>query len=170
MTEALQFIRKHRSTGALIDANLLLVYAVGKYDRKCLRLFPHTKQYSEDYDLVEYLVESFPTIYTTPNILTEVSNLGGKINSERFFAILKTLVSEVQERYCLSRDAASDPIFLKLGLTDAGIMSIAADNLLVLTADWPLYQILRSKNVDAVNINHLRQLEWLGCLGSRKTG
>jgi len=35
---------------------------------------------------------------------------------------------------------------------------------LVLTADWSLYQTLRSRNLDAVNINHLRLDEWVSYL------
>jgi hypothetical protein len=113
--------------------------------------------------LIQHLIEFFPVLYTTPNILTEVSNLGGKLGPE-FFATLGTMVSVLQEEYCISRDAVCNAAFGKLGLTDAGIINVAANKCLVLTADWPLYQTLRHQGVDAVNINHLRQLEWLGHL------
>ena len=105
----------------------------------------------------------FSVLYTTPNILTEVSNLGGKLGRE-FFVTLGVMVAILHEEYCNSKVAASSAAFGKLGLTDAGIISVAANGCLVLTADWPLYQTLQHQNVDAVNINHLRQLEWLGHL------
>ncbi len=164
MTEALQFLAKHRSSGALLDANLLLVYAVGKFDRGRLSKFHHTRQYANDFELVEFLVENLRLIYTTPNVLTEVSNLGGKLNAEGFFQVLQSIVGVLQEEYCISNHAAATPLFTKLGLTDVGILLLAQKNILVLTDDWPLYRILRSKNVDAVNINHLRQLYWDGGL------
>jgi hypothetical protein len=165
MTEALTLIAKHRKTGALFDANILLVYAVGMYDKSRLQYYSHTKQYVDDFDLIKFLVEFFFVIYTTPNILTEISNLGGKLGST-FFSILKTVVQFSEEQYCPSKDAVSGASFHKLGLTDAGIISLAANKYAVITADWPLYQILRSRDIDAVNINHLRPLNWLGCLSS----
>ena len=165
MTEALTLLAKHRKTGALFDANLLLVYAVGMYDKSRLQDYRHTKQYVCDFDLIKFLVEFFPVIYTTPNVLTEISNLGGKLGSA-FFSNLKTVVQFSEEQYCASKDAVSESSFHKLGLTDAGIISLAANKYVVITADWPLYQILRSKGIDAVNINHLRPLDWLGQLSS----
>ena len=162
MNEAIELILKHRTTGALLDTNLLLVYAVGKFDRSLLPAFHHTKQYATDFALVERLVEYFPVIHTTPNVLTELSNLGGKLNSSQFFSVLRTLVNVLQEHYCVSTAAANNASFEKVGLTDAAIMTIASNDYLILTADWPLYNMLRSRNIDAVNVNHLRQLDWLG--------
>jgi len=160
MTEALQFLQKHRKQGALLDANLLLVYAVGKFNKSLLTSFSHTKQYATDYGLIEYLVENLNVIYTTPNILTEVSNLGGKLKAEDFFNTLGKLFKVLREEYCESTQVAEKSIFTKFGLTDAGIIAVAERNILVVTDDWPLYQILRSREVDAVNINHLRPLYW----------
>lgn len=79
MNEDLSFILKHRKNGALFDANLLLVYVVGKTDRKLLTQLHHTKQYEEDFPIIERLVEFFSVVHTTPNVLTEVSNLGRKL-------------------------------------------------------------------------------------------
>jgi rRNA-processing protein FCF1 len=163
MNEAVSLILKHRRSGALLDANLLLIYAVGKYDKNFLSVCHHTKQYTADFPLIEYLIEFFSILYTTPNVLTEVSNLGGKLGPT-FFVTLGAMVSVLREEYCASKDAASNAAFGKLGLTDAGIINVAAKKCLVLTADWALYQTLRSNDIDAVNINHLRQLEWLGQL------
>ncbi len=167
MNDALTLVLKHRHGGALFDANLLLVYAVGKYNKKRLSDFHHTKQYTNDFGLIEYLIEFFSVLYTTPNVLTEVSNLGKKLGSE-FFVTLGAMVSVLQEEYCISKDAAGNAAFGKLGLTDAGIIEVAAKKCLVLTADWSLYQILLSRSIDAVNINHLRQLEWLGPLSNSR--
>src|ERR1700730_5309765 len=82
MNESVSFLLKHRSQGALLDANLLLVYVVGKTGASRLANLHHTKQYQRDFPLIERMVEVFPTIYTTPNVLTEVSNLGKKLGVE----------------------------------------------------------------------------------------
>jgi len=158
MNEDLTFLRKHRGKGALVDANLLLVYVVGKTDRAELSRFQHTKQYADDFALVERLIESCQPIYTTPNVLTEVSNLGKKLGV-KFFATLELVILLLDEQYCLSRDASKHDRFRLLGLTDAGLCTLAEERL-VITADVTLYRILRGKNVDAVNFNHLRPLLW----------
>jgi hypothetical protein len=164
MNEDLLFLLKHRGRGALLDANLLLVYVVGKTHPDRLSTLHHTKQYERDFPLIKRVVEFFPTIYTTPNVLTEVSNLGRKLGVD-FFNTLRSVIAVLEERYCTSKDASADKHFLKLGLTDAGLCSVAAKHL-VITADFALYQILRTNKMDAVNINHLRQIAWKGAMPS----
>jgi hypothetical protein len=162
MNEDMSFLLKHRGKGALLDANLLLVYVVGKTHPGMLRDCHYTKQYQYDLPLIERVVEWFSKIYTTPNVLTEVSNLGGKLGCE-FFDTLGNVVTLLNERYCPSKEASGYTYFRTVGLTDAGLCMIAAEHLVV-TADYDLYQILRKNNVDAVNFNHLRPLAWEGFL------
>jgi hypothetical protein len=163
MNEDVLFLSKHRSNGALFDANLLLVYAVGKTDPTRLAHFHHTKQYEHDFELIERLLGMFRVVFTTPNVLTEVSNLGGRLGPE-FFHTLARIVSILDEQYCPSKDAAAQPIYRQLGLTDAGLYAVAARHLIV-TADFPLYQMLRANRIDAVNFHHLRPLGWAGVNG-----
>jgi hypothetical protein len=160
MNEDVTFLMKYRSKGALMDATLLLVYTVGKTDRTRLSHLHYTKQYEHDFDLIERIVELFPTVYTTPNVLTEISNLGKKLGTD-FFDTLGRIISVLDEKYCRSRDAVAHAHFQKLGLTDAGLCTLAA-KFLVVTADFPLYQILRANNLDVVNFHHLRPLGWSG--------
>lgn len=160
MNEDVAFLTKYCRKGALLDTNLLLVYTVGKTDRTQLPHLHHTKQYEHDFDLIECIVELFPTIYTTPNVLTETSNLGKKLGTD-FFDTLASIINVLDEKYCLSRDAVAHTHFRKLGLTDAGLCTLAA-KFLIVTADFPLYQMLRANNADAVNFHHLRPLGWTG--------
>ena len=92
MNEDITFLLKHRGKSALLDANLLLVYVIGKTDRKLLGRHHHTKQYEEDFELLEMVVDNFRTIMTTPNILTEVSNLGKKNGGPDFFNTFKKVI------------------------------------------------------------------------------
>jgi hypothetical protein len=154
MNEDVLFIKRYQSKGALFDANLLLVYVVGKCGRNRLPNLQHTKQYAEDFPLIEKLVESFSRLYTTPNVLTEVSNLGKKVGVD-FFVQLKSIVHVLDEQYCTSRDATLSIQFNKLGLTDSGLLHISP-KFLIVTADFPLYSVLRANKVDAVNFDHLR--------------
>ena len=112
--------------------------------------------------LVAKLVGRFSSIVTTPNVLTEVSNLSGKLgemNLPGFRAAFKTKIDVIEEEYCPSRLAASNPAFVKFGLTDAGIASLVSENdFLVLTDDLPLAYWLQSKGADVLNFNHIRFL------------
>ena len=174
MNEDLGFLNKHRTAGAIIDANLLLVYVVGHTDRQLLSRHHHTKQYVEDFPLVQRVIEHFASIYTTPNILTEVSNLGGKDWGGKDWGgkdwggkdwggkvllVLAALVRRLDEQYCPSGAACDDPAFHKLGLTDAGLCVLARDRLVV-TTDFNLHLVLRHRGFDAINFNHLRQASW----------
>lgn len=112
--------------------------------------------------MIEGLIKFLGTIYTTPNILTEVSNLGGKLpKPQGFFNTLKVAVSCLEEEYCASRNAVAETAFDRLGLTDAGILHIAAKGRLVLTTDLALYQMLVNKGIVAVNLNHIRPQAWV---------
>jgi hypothetical protein len=98
-------------------------------------------------------------IHTTPNILTEVSNLGGSLG-HRFYDEFKRVIAPLVETHCQSATAAEDRKFCEVGLTDSVILAVAANGGVVLTADFDLYHILRARGIDAININYLRQVEW----------
>lgn len=127
---------------------------MGKFDKSCLSRFHHTKQYVQDFPLIEKLVEYFARIYTTPNVLTEISNLSKDLGVN-FFDVLQRVVQVLDEQYCASSDAVSNGEFRRLGLTDSGLLNVAKNHLVV-TTDFNLYQTLRSKKIDAVNFSHLR--------------
>jgi hypothetical protein len=49
----------------------------------------------------------------------------------------------------------ADPIFMRLGLTDAAITRVCSRGILVLTADVALHLELQRRGLDAINFNHL---------------
>jgi uncharacterized protein YaiI (UPF0178 family) len=51
---------------------------------------------------------------------------------------------------------AAKPEFFRFGLTDAAIANAAQRKALVLTDDFRLEGFLRSRNIAAINFNHLR--------------
>jgi rRNA-processing protein FCF1 len=166
LNEDLEFLLRRRGSGVLLDANLLLVYVVGKTDRRCLLNFAHTSQYQGDYALIERIVEMFPRIYTTPNVLTEVSNLGGKLEwplRGKFFDTLHKIIGVLDEMTCASKQASASACFRRFGLTDAVLFSLAIKHLVV-TTDARLHELLRENKLESVNIHHLRQLAWKGFL------
>ena len=164
MLDAAGLVEKHRSRGALIDANLLVPYLVGKTNKRRIRDFKPCDDFGvEDFDLLEELVEHLGKVFTTPHILTEVSNLATKLNDKElseFRRIYKLLVEQMDEFYDASRDVVADAAFMPLGLTDAAIAMLQSRKLLVLTVDLNLWLALQRRGVDAVNFNHLRSSNW----------
>jgi hypothetical protein len=164
LTHEEALVERHLRGSILLDANLLLLYEIGRFSETAIRNFPHTKQYTiEDYRLLAKFLRLFRSVVTTPNILTEVSNLSGKLNEVNLKAFregFKSTIDVLEEQYCASELAARSSAFLKFGLTDAGIASLCTKEFLVLTDDLPLAQWLASKGVDVLNFNHIRQKGW----------
>jgi hypothetical protein len=78
-------ISLYRRKGLLVDSNLLLLYFVGAYDPERISTFKGTysRGFSEDdFNLLFRLIALFEKIVTTPNILTEVSNLSSQLRKD----------------------------------------------------------------------------------------
>jgi rRNA-processing protein FCF1 len=157
-------VAKYQRSGALIDTNLLLLYLVGKVDTGRIPTFKRTKQYVvEDFHLMERLVSSFQRIVTTPNILTEVSDLAGQLSGElraRFFQQFREQIEILDEQYWPSKEVSLNEYFTRCGLTDSVIMSVTPNQYLVITDDFRLSNILDHLGIDVINLNHIRTLVW----------
>jgi len=114
-----------------------------------------------DFDLLQGIVRRFDLLVTTPNILTEVSNLLGQLpdnlHAQYFATFARSLQEGVNEYYIPSGQLALQDHFPRLGLTDTGITEQARNGNLVLTVDLPLYNRLCELDVDAINFNHFRE-------------
>ncbi len=162
---AATLIHRYRDTGVLIDTNLLLLYLIGTYDPEKISAFKKTCEFNlEDFRLLDQLIGFFPKIFTTPHILTEVSDFAAqfkstdkaKINSA-LFEVFTQLISSFGEIYEASSSISKKPEFLLFGLADAGIIS-SGKKYLVLTNDSHLYGYLQGKGIDTINLNHLKTL------------
>lgn len=151
---------KYRGGAALIDSNLLLLLFVGSFQRDLIAKFKRLNTFTtEDYDTLLIVLSRFGKIATTPNVLTEVSNLSNEIQDRTRVAYYESFARSLtllNERYIQSTDVAQTPMFRALGLTDAGVALIAREGLLVLTEDLTLYQYISGAGADALNFNHLR--------------
>jgi hypothetical protein len=164
----LDLLARYYSRGVLVDTNILLLYFVGAFERRLIPQFKRTAQFTvEDFVILESLLLSFSQIVTTPNILTEVSNLSGQLGEPRrrqYFKHLSQKIgvlygdSRLTEKYTTSADIVRLDHFPRLGLTDSGIIQLAKGAYLVLTDDLMLYSFLSQAGVDVCNFNHLRVL------------
>lgn len=120
-------------------------------------LSPH-----EDFELLTIFLRQFARIVTTPNILTEVSNLSNALPEAKkaeYFTWFANRLTLLKEEYVRS-EVAFGSRWAKFGLTDAAIAEIARNRYLVLTDDFRLSQALQDEGIDTLNFNHIRELNW----------
>ena len=160
----LRLILRYRTRGIIVDTNILLLYFLGRFQPQEIPRFKRTQQFSrEDYGTLLLLLRKFEKLLTTPNILTEVNSLSSQMGEplrSLYFTRFASEIALVEERYIESWRAAELSQFVKLGLTDTGILRLAQGSHLVLTDDFPLAQSLQALGIDVINFNHIRMVGW----------
>ncbi|HEY0782139.1 MAG TPA: hypothetical protein VGE98_06790 [Thermoanaerobaculia bacterium] len=157
----------------VLDSNLLLLFLVGSLDRQLIGKHKRTEHFTiEDFDRLLTMLPPTPIkLVTTPNILTEVSNLAGQIEQTTKTKILSRLamICEVlDERYLESKGASRQACFSELGLTDAVLVKLCSSGGVLLTADLDLFLEVTKAGGKAANFNHGRQQGWLRPASSSK--
>lgn len=156
------YFKKYNRRGVLIDTNLILLLFVGGISEDFIQKFDRTDKFTaDDYQMLLRFIDKFDKVITTPNIMTEVSNLvnnsrmyGYKLKS--FFSIFAKALTIISEEYLPSKSIATNQKFYEFGLTDIGIMLVAKNNYLILTTDAGLVSFALCNKIDAVNFNHMR--------------
>jgi hypothetical protein len=159
MSDIDTLVAKHRRNGVLVDANLLVLWLVGRVNPRRICQFKRTQSYDEhDFYALSEILAQFPRKLTTPGIWTEVSNLtdlaGDELMSVR--RLIREDLQVVEEHHVESFRAANHPVFTRLGLTDAAICEYSREPMLVLTDDLDLYVALRDQEVDSFKFSWLR--------------
>ncbi|MFN3167290.1 MAG: hypothetical protein ACE37H_09535 [Phycisphaeraceae bacterium] len=145
----------------LMDTNLLVLLIVGRSDPSWILSFKRTKVYTPDeYDRLESLLRQASGLVSTPNILTETSNLLNAATGGHRLILFQTmaeLIEGLDEVYVQSRTAASNVIFPDFGLTDMAILDATRETeSIALTDDSRLAGQLAIQDLDVINFNHLR--------------
>lgn len=157
-----KLIKRYRKHGLIIDTNILLLYFVGNVNRQLITKHKRTRQYfPEDFDLLSNLLNRFQNrIATTPNILTETSNLLGDCTTpeqKQLWNVFIVAIGTMKEKYLPSQNLCKTSIFSKFGLTDSAIVELVPKKYLVLTDDAILFQYLEKNGIDVINFTHLRE-------------
>ena len=163
MDESIEaLVEKYRIKGVMFDTNLLLLLVVGIYRQDRIKTFKRTAKYTlSDFRLVVTIFDRFDRRVTTPNILTETDNLARQLPREEHrnvADVMALLVDRLFEQYEPSVQAIHDKWFPSLGLADC-VTASSAQDLLVVTDDFRLYNVLASLKRAAININHFRTLD-----------
>jgi hypothetical protein len=160
----LELLSKYRHKGVLIDTNLLIGYLIGSLNPQHLHNCRATKAFSvEDFELLNKFIAQFRSIVTTPHVLTEVSNLAGKLPESLhipFRTVFQLLIDRLSEESEPSKAISVKEDFLRFGLTDTAISMIAPGRYLVLTDELALAGMLNKRGVHVLNFNHLRSISW----------
>jgi len=155
---------QYKSKGVVIDSNLLLLYFIGSFSIELISNYKKTKIYSkEDYDIINILIDYFNKIITTPNILTEISNLSNQLKEhikQSFYENMKSKFIILEEIYYPSLQASEWKYFNKYGLTDSVIFKIGSQNYLIITDDFPLSNLLEKLQIPVINFNHIRTFSY----------
>jgi hypothetical protein len=112
---------------------------IGRHDRGIISSFKRTRQFNgEDFDLLERMVSFFRCLFTTPNILTETSNLACQLGEPVRTAALHQFSNTIRllsERYVESRRSSEH-------------------------YDHRFAGLLQKSGRDVLNFNHVRMLGW----------
>lgn len=154
-------LQKFASHGLLLDTNLYVLLLVGRTNMEKVGTDKRTQKYVvDDYIILENTIQKFKERYTTPNIVTESSNLLGTGKRTNVHGVNIALADDIRilrEEHISSLECVSRPAFFTFGVTDTAIVLLASQkNILVLTDDLPLYSFLAGINLPVVNFNHLR--------------
>lgn len=116
-----------RTAEAFIDTNLLVLLVVGSVDRNQVGKHRRTKMFtSADYDRLLRIIEPLKSVFVTPNILTEASNLLESRSDQRYLNMLKKVVQSSEEIVVASATAMQSRSFSRLGLTDAVLLDVVS--------------------------------------------
>ena len=156
-----ELLRKYRRKGVLIDTNLLIGYIIGNLNPQHLQHCRATKGHfsPDDFLLLRRFVSQFSSVVTTPHILTEVSNLATRLPDELhadFRMAFRLIIDRLSEEFEPSKRISAKEEFLRFGLTDTAISSVAPGRYLVLTDDLTLAGYLNKKGVAVINFNNVR--------------
>jgi hypothetical protein len=145
---------------AILDTNLFILFVVGQASFKYISNHKRLNAYTiSDYHLLISIL-SQSNILTTPNILTESSNLLKQIGEparSTIFWKFSEIVDQIEEAYIESRVGVRQAEFMRLGLTDS-VLLLASSNpsMVLVTADLGLYLAAARRGLDAINFNHHR--------------
>ena len=145
----------------ILDSNLLVLLVVGKTSPGLIEKHKRLRAYSKsDFNLLVDFIKPMSGVTVTPNILTEASNLLRQIAEPartQIVATFRDFIRAADECYLESVQAVDQSEFIRLGLTDAVILTKIHRHQVLLTADLDLYRAALRRGETAVNFNHLRE-------------
>lgn len=156
-----KILQRYKRRGILVDSSLLVVYLIGSFDRRQLVNCRAIKSSftKKEFELLAKIIGLFDLVVTTPHVLTEVSNLAGRLPARMhvpFRTFFANVIKQLAERNASAADLSMAPHFVRFGMADTAISRIAPGKYFVLTEEVALYSLLSANGVDVMNFNHVR--------------
>ncbi len=147
-----------RSRHLALDTNLWMLLLYGMTDISLVGT-KRTSNYSiGDFERLRSFLRVHDSLATTPNIMTEVSNLLKSLlemTRREIYNRLRVLLANCVETYVESATIIDHPQIATFGLTDIAVLSLAARGCTVLTADSRLADYMRRQALNVVNFSLL---------------
>lgn len=145
----------------MLDTVLVILLLVGFHNRKLIGKDKRLSTYvPEDLDTLARFVGLFESLVTTPNILTEVSNLTAHLFNTDYPSELARQIAYMDEHYIPTKQLCLSGLFHRIGVSDTAIAHVSQGEFLVLTDDLRLVGHLEKQKIDVINFNHIRTLNW----------
>ena len=140
----------------LLDTNVLVLLVVGLADPDLIGVHKNTQAFnSAHFDVLFETLSPEMSIVSTPNVLTETSNMLAQIGEPKRSKIMNRfalLIEDLEEIYLPRKAAAKSAHFVRLGLTDAVIANLKKDKCRVLSVDAKLCYACAESGIDALNL------------------
>jgi hypothetical protein len=140
----------------LIDTQLLVLLIVGLTNPAFIRRHKRVAPYNErHFSLLKGMLAQASKLVCTAHVLTETSNLLRQIADpmrSQIMATFKGFIEAAEEQNVRGALAAAQPFFVRLGLTDAAILSLDPTEVQVLTVDHDLHIASLEKGFDTQNL------------------
>lgn len=144
----------------LLDSNLAVLLVVGLADRRLIASHRALKSFDDhDFNALRMLVEASDRLVWCPHVFTETSNLARQIGgpAKRLVTmVLGDMIASSDERQMASSEDVTQEGFLRLGLTDAILVSLTQQGAQLLTTDLDLHLSVLAAGKASVNFNDLR--------------
>lgn len=114
---------------------------------------------AKDFEILKGLIARSAGVIFTPNVLTETSNLLRFVNDpirSQTSVVLGKIISKSEEVYVESSRAINRDEYVRLGVTDAALLTLAVTGGTLLTVDLDLFLAAGKSGLSAINYNHLR--------------
>jgi hypothetical protein len=150
----------------LLDTSLLLLLLAGIAAPQSVGRLKRLREYErEDLERLLAIARDASGLVTTPNIVTELTNLTTWFDAGTrilVHGVLRQALVQWLEVYVPSLDAARDPAFDRIGASDCAVVSAVQGHPeprpLVVTVDLDLCLLLGRRGLDCLTFNHGRRI------------
>lgn len=152
----------HRGNLALLDANLLVLWVLGRFGEGKFTRLKRVSQFDyRHYRMLRHLATAFRGMISTPYVLSQASDLTTLNGADSVVAraYLKDLIVPMQDAYQPAAKLVQHPVFCRLGLADTSVLNAGNPRTTILTTDFELYRYAQAQGVPSLNFNHLRPLQ-----------